>query len=111
MTTKKQGTRLYITLLFESLRFALHALRVNKLRTALSVLGVTVGIFSIISVFTMVDSLEGNIRGSIESMGDNVVFVFQIKDDSHQKQVVLIFDFYNLLNTNFFFCEIFIHIS
>ena len=75
MTERKQGTRLAITLLYESLRFALHALRVNKLRTALSVLGVTVGIFSIISVFTMVDSLEGNIRGSIESMGDNVVFV------------------------------------
>lgn len=75
MTTKKQGARLELTLLYESLRFALHALRVNKLRTALSVLGVTVGIFSIISVFTMVDSLEGNIRGSIESMGDNVVFV------------------------------------
>ncbi len=75
MAENKTGIQLSITLLFESLRFALHALRVNKLRTALSVLGVTVGIFAIISVFTMVDSLEGNIRGSIESLGDNVVFV------------------------------------
>lgn len=75
MTKKSQGIKLYLTLLYESLRFAMHALRVNKLRTALSVLGVTVGIFAIISVFTMVDSLEGNVRGSIESLGDNVVFV------------------------------------
>ncbi|HRD38061.1 MAG TPA: ABC transporter permease, partial [Bacteroidia bacterium] len=38
-------------------------------------LGITIGIFAIIIVFTIVDSLESNIRGSIESLGDNVVFV------------------------------------
>lgn len=67
--------RLYITLLKESLLFALHALRVNKLRTFLSLLGISIGIFAIIAVFTLVDSLENNVRGSIESLGDNVVFV------------------------------------
>ena len=65
----------YITLLRESLLFALQALRVNRLRTVLSLLGVTIGIFAIISVFTLVDSLENSIKGSIESLGDNVVFV------------------------------------
>ena len=47
----------------------------NKLRTFLSLLGITIGIFTIISVLTMVDSLEKNIRNSIESLGDDVVFV------------------------------------
>ena len=59
----------------ESFRFAIQALFGNKLRTLLSLLGVTIGIFAIISVFTVVDSLERNIRASIESLGENVVFV------------------------------------
>ncbi len=47
----------------------------NKLRTFLSLLGITIGIFAIITVFTIVDSLEKNIRGSVASLGDNVVYV------------------------------------
>lgn len=59
----------------ESLRFAINALVVNKLRTLLSLLGVTIGIFTIIIVFTIVDSLERNIRSSVSSLGSNVVYV------------------------------------
>lgn len=66
---------LFFTLLKESIFFAWHSLVVNKLRTFLSLLGITIGIFSIIIVFTIVDSLENNIRNSIQSLGDNVVFV------------------------------------
>ena len=47
---------------FKSLRFTLHALTNNRLRTFLSLLGVTIGILAIISVFTVVDSLENNVR-------------------------------------------------
>jgi len=60
---------------FESLRFAWQALRSNILRTLLSLLGVTVGIFAIIGVFTIVDSLEKSIRQSLESIGTDVVYV------------------------------------
>lgn len=67
--------RLFLRLFFESASFAVQALWVNKLRTVLSLLGVTIGIFSIIAVFTMVDSLEKEVRGSVESLGDNVIFV------------------------------------
>jgi len=63
------------TLLKESLLFALHALVANKLRSFLSLLGITIGIFAIILVFTIVDSLENNIRDSIKSLGNNVVYV------------------------------------
>lgn len=59
----------------ESLRFAWQALRSNILRTTLSLLGVTVGIFAIIGVFTIVDSLEKNIRQSLDSIGTDVVYV------------------------------------
>ena len=66
---------LLIRLLKESLFFAYSSLVVNKLRTFLSLLGITIGIFTIISVFTVIDSLEYSIRTSIESLGDNVVYV------------------------------------
>lgn len=67
--------RLYLILLKESLIFAVNALVVNRLRTFLSLLGVTIGIFAIISVFTMVDSMEYQVKNSIASLGDDVVFV------------------------------------
>ena len=66
---------LFLTLMMESISFAFHALRVNRLRTILSLLGITIGIFAIIAVFTAVDSMERKVRGSLESLGENVVFV------------------------------------
>ena len=54
---------------------ALQALISNKLRSFLSVLGITIGIFSIVLVFTLVDSLEMNIRNSIQSLGKNVIYI------------------------------------
>jgi putative ABC transport system permease protein len=62
-------------MLYESFRFALQALLEHKLRTFLSVLGITIGIFSIISVFTLVDSIRNNIDKSISSLGDQVIYI------------------------------------
>ena len=62
-------------LIRESLLFALISLTVNKLRTFLSLLGITIGIFAIILVYSIVDSLEKNIRDSVSQLGDNVVYV------------------------------------
>ena len=59
----------------ESLFFAWQSLVANKLRSFLSLLGITIGIFAIILVFTIVDGLENNIRGSIQSLGNNVVYI------------------------------------
>ena len=61
--------------ILESFRFAWQALRSNLLRTTLSLLGVTVGIFAIIAVFTLVDSLERNIKDSLNFVGDKVLYV------------------------------------
>jgi putative ABC transport system permease protein len=68
-------TLILIKLIRESYIFAFQAIIVNKLRTMLTLLGITIGIFSIISVFTVFDSMESKIKTSIETLGDNVLFV------------------------------------
>lgn len=62
-------------LIFESLRFAMQALMANLMRTILSLLGVTIGIFAIIAVLTVVDSLEKSIKDSMAFLGTNVIYV------------------------------------
>lgn len=62
-------------LIIESFAFAFNSLKVNKLRTILSLLGITIGIFAIISVFTVIDSLERYIRDSLNSLGNNMVYI------------------------------------
>lgn len=64
-----------INQIFESFRFAWKALKSNLLRTILSLLGVTVGIFAIITVLTLVDSLEKNIKDSLDFLGTGVIYV------------------------------------
>lgn len=61
--------------LFESARMGFKALKGDRLRTFLSLLGVTIGIFSIISVFTLVDTLERNLQDSVKALGEDVIFV------------------------------------
>jgi putative ABC transport system permease protein len=66
---------IFLKLVRESVAFALHAINANKLRTFLSLLGISIGIFAVISVFTVTDALESNIREDLESLGSNVIFI------------------------------------
>lgn len=66
---------MFLVLFKESIIFATNALTTNKLRTFLSLLGITIGIFAIIIVFTILDSFESNLRKSVKSLGDDVIFV------------------------------------
>jgi putative ABC transport system permease protein len=59
----------------ESFLFAFSSVAGNKLRTFLSLFGITIGIVSIISVFTVFDWMENGIRKNIESLGDNTIYV------------------------------------
>ena len=52
-----------------------HELRNNKLRTLLSLLGISIGIFCIVGVFTLVDSLKNNIQDSLSTLGNDVLYV------------------------------------
>lgn len=54
---------------------AIQSVTVNRLRALLSLLGITIGIFAIIAVFTIVDSLEKNIRDSVDTLGSDVLYV------------------------------------
>lgn len=65
----------FLRQLLESFRFAWQALKSNLTRTTLSLLGVTIGIFAIVAVFTIVDSLEKNIKDSLSFIGDKVIYV------------------------------------
>jgi putative ABC transport system permease protein len=66
---------LIVHLTGEGVGFAMHALWSNRLRTFLSLLGITIGIFAVISVFTFVDSWNRKIRSSLANLGDDVVYV------------------------------------
>ncbi len=64
-----------LKLIYESLIMAYNSLVMNKVRTTLSLLGITIGIFSVISVFTVFDSLQDSIKNEINSLGNNVLFI------------------------------------
>jgi len=66
---------MFFRLLKEGIIFAYNSVIVNKLRTFLSLFGITIGIFSIISVFTVLDWMEKSIHDNIASMGEDVVYV------------------------------------
>ncbi|MCK7554854.1 ABC transporter permease [Chitinophaga sedimenti] len=64
-----------VKILWNSLKMALQELRVNKVRTFLSLLGITIGIFCIIAVFAATDSMERNVRSEVETLGSNVIYI------------------------------------
>jgi len=66
---------IFLKLFRESFLFAYDALRQNKLRTLLSLLGVTIGIFTIIAVFSAVDILRNNLQSSVDKLGNNSVYI------------------------------------
>lgn len=66
---------LLIRLIKESIYFAFNSIIVNKLRTLLSLLGITIGIFAIITVFTVIDAMENSIKNSIQSLGNDVIYI------------------------------------
>ena len=64
-----------IEIVFSSLKMALQELWKNKLRTFLSLFGITIGIFCIIGVMATLGSLEHNIQNEIKSFGTNTIYV------------------------------------
>jgi putative ABC transport system permease protein len=66
---------MFFNLIKEGFLFAINSVIANKLRTFLSLFGITIGIFSIISVFTVLDWMEKSIRDSISTLGDNVIYI------------------------------------
>jgi putative ABC transport system permease protein len=64
-----------IRLFFMQFATAVLELRNNRVRTLLSFLGISIGIFCIVAVFTMVDSLKNNINESLSGLGNNIMYI------------------------------------
>jgi putative ABC transport system permease protein len=56
----------------ETFRMALNALRTNKLRSGLTMLGVTIGVFSVIGVMTALSVIQGSIETGLSFLGSNL---------------------------------------
>ena len=97
----------YFRLLTESFGFAMNALRNNKLRTLLSLLGVTIGIFSIIAVLAAVDSLDRKIKADLSGLDNKSIFLFKycfgpsdVPDWKIDQFPDVTFDEYNFVKNN-----------
>ena len=66
---------LYLKIISGSFSQAMQQLLGNKLRSFLSLLGITIGIFCIIGVKSAINSLEDNIKGSFEKLGNDVIYL------------------------------------
>ena len=64
-----------IEIIGSSFKMAMQELWKNKLRTFLSLFGITIGIFCIIGVLATVNSLEHNIQTEIKSLGTNTIYI------------------------------------
>src|SRR5205085_4370763 len=62
-----------------SFKMAMQELWKNKLRTFLSLFGITIGIFCIIGVLATVNSLEHNIQNEIKAFGNNTIYIMKFE--------------------------------
>src|SRR4028119_1551078 len=65
----------FFEIIGSSLKMALSEFRANKLRTFLSLFGITIGIFCIIGVLATVNSLKQNVQNDINALGTNSIYI------------------------------------
>ena len=63
---------------YENLLVALDTLRSRKVRSALTILGIVIGVTSVIAVAAIIEGLNGYIKGRIQSMGSRSFFISRI---------------------------------
>jgi putative ABC transport system permease protein len=61
----------------ETVTMALDTLRANKLRSGLTILGIVIGVMTVITISSVVNGLNQSVSGLVESLGSNVLFVFR----------------------------------
>src|SRR3989344_5458485 len=70
-----------INIYFENILIALTSLRANKVRSFLTVLGTTIGVFAVIMIIAIVTGLQGEIRGQIVSLGADILDILPSNSD------------------------------
>jgi putative ABC transport system permease protein len=75
MVSYYRRIQMIFKLMVESIKFAFGSLKGDKFRTFLSLFGVTIGIFSIVTVFTAIDALQSNVERGLNSFGTTTVYV------------------------------------
>ena len=65
----------YLEIIWTSFKMALEEFRSNKLRTFLSLLGITFGIFCIISVLSTISSMQLAVNNDLKSMGNKTIYI------------------------------------
>ncbi len=61
----------------EAIGMAMDTLRTNKLRSGLTMLGIMIGVTTVILISSVINGLSGNVNGLIKSLGSNVYWVFR----------------------------------
>jgi putative ABC transport system permease protein len=61
----------------ETVTMALDTLRSNKLRSGLTILGIVIGVMTVITISSVVNGLNTSVEGLVQSLGSNVLFVFR----------------------------------
>lgn len=74
-------------LIYENIRLALFGLKANKMRALLTMLGIIIGISSVIAIMTLGDSITATVADSMSSMGANniTVSISQKKEESKEE--------------------------
>ncbi len=68
----------------ESIKLALDTLRKNKLRSGLTVLGISIGIATVILISSAINGLNSNINDFVSSLGTNSIWVFHFEPFGHR---------------------------
>jgi putative ABC transport system permease protein len=61
----------------ETMRMSMDTLRSNKLRSSLTILGIVIGVLTVIVISSVINGLNANVEGLVQSLGSNVLFVFR----------------------------------
>src|SRR5579875_2005994 len=61
----------------ESFKMAIDTLRANKMRSALTILGIVIGISTVIAISSVINGLNASVSAMVESMGTNVLWIFR----------------------------------
>src|ERR1700742_1824816 len=61
----------------ESIRMALDTLRANKMRSALTILGIVIGVMTVITISSVINGLNSSVSTLVEQFGTNVLWIFR----------------------------------